>query len=96
MHYALWVAITLTVLHLWGRETEVLLDFAASLSVIVMESAGYSRPYDGVGLGLSLVKMYVEVNDGTIDVQTSKGVGTTFTLGFPLNHRDGASSAVPL
>lgn len=50
----------------------------------------------GVGLGLSLVKMYVEVNDGTIDVQTSKGVGTTFTLGFPLNHRDGASSAVPL
>lgn len=60
------------------------------------EGAGYSRPYDGVGLGLSLVKMYVEVNDGTIDVQTSKGVGTTFTLGFPLNHRNGASSAVPL
>lgn len=37
----------------------------------------------GVGLGLSLVKEYIEANQGRIEVQSEKGAGTTFRVSFP-------------
>ncbi len=48
------------------------------------EEGGYTRPYDGLGLGLTLTKRYIEVNGGTVSVKSRKGVGTTFTLSLPL------------
>lgn len=38
----------------------------------------------GHGLGLSIVKSLIELNGGTIDVQSDVGKGTTFTIKFPI------------
>ncbi|MDX9759443.1 MAG: ATP-binding protein [Bacteroidota bacterium] len=51
-------------------------------SVFSQEASGYTRPFDGLGLGLSLTKKYVELNRGSITVRSRKGKGTTFTLQF--------------
>lgn len=51
------------------------------------EDAGYSRSYEGLGLGLRLTKRYLDVNNGTIHVESTKGEGTTFTVTFPITHR---------
>lgn len=43
----------------------------------------------GDGLGLSLVKKHVDRMNGTIDVDTTLGHGTTFTLTIPLSNGGG-------
>ena len=48
------------------------------------ESAGMGRSHEGSGLGLAIVRRLVEVMDGTISVDSEKGVGTTFTVRLPL------------
>ncbi|GAB4056069.1 two-component regulator propeller domain-containing protein [Spirosoma litoris] len=37
----------------------------------------------GTGIGLSLVKQFMEVHSGEVSVQSAQGVGTTFTLRLP-------------
>ncbi|CAI8323409.1 MAG: Sensor histidine kinase RcsC [Flavobacteriia bacterium] len=39
----------------------------------------------GTGLGLSIVSQFTELMSGTVDVESKKGEGTTFTLNFPLH-----------
>jgi CheY-like chemotaxis protein len=51
-------------------------------SVFSQEATGYTRPFDGLGLGLSLTKRYVEMNRGSVTVKSRKGKGSTFTLQF--------------
>ncbi|MDT8324467.1 MAG: tetratricopeptide repeat protein, partial [Bacteroidota bacterium] len=48
------------------------------------EEGGYTRSYDGLGLGLTLTKRYVDVNGGGIEVKSRKGLGTTFTVRLPI------------
>ncbi|MBR9974132.1 MAG: PAS domain S-box protein [Bacteroidetes bacterium] len=48
------------------------------------EDIGLSRRYEGVGLGLSLTKRYIELCHGSITVQSEKGKGTRFTVHLPL------------
>ncbi|PLX26271.1 MAG: hypothetical protein C0600_11130 [Ignavibacteria bacterium] len=48
------------------------------------EEDGYSRPYEGLGLGLTLTQRYIDANNGTILVRSKKGLGTTFTIGIPI------------
>lgn len=43
-----------------------------------------SRQSGGSGLGLSIVKDMVERNNGSITVSSQIGIGTTFTLTFPI------------
>lgn len=42
----------------------------------------FSQDLQGIGLGLPLVKSIVEAHNGTIQVDSALGVGTTFTLNF--------------
>ncbi|MBI9037872.1 MAG: response regulator, partial [Bacteroidales bacterium] len=44
------------------------------------ESLGYSRTYQGAGLGLPLAKKIIDMMGGQIDVESEKGIGTTVTL----------------
>ena len=46
------------------------------------ESTGYTRKYQGLGLGLSIAKRYLDMNNIPIDVESEQGVGTTFSLKF--------------
>ncbi len=46
------------------------------------EDEGYTRKYDGNGIGLSLVKNYCEMNNATIEVESEKGRGTSFKVTF--------------
>lgn len=49
------------------------------------EKVGYSRPYEGTGLGLALTKKFVELMNGEIKVWSKKGEGTEFQVIFPVN-----------
>lgn len=42
----------------------------------LQEDNGYSRKFEGNGLGLSLVKKYCELNDAEIKIESQKGSGT--------------------
>lgn len=46
------------------------------------EDMGYTRKFEGSGLGLALVKKYCEINNADISVESTKGAGTTFTVIF--------------
>jgi signal transduction histidine kinase len=50
----------------------------------MQEDHGYTRKYEGTGLGLALVKKYCEINNAEIKVDTKKDIGTTFTVTFEL------------
>jgi signal transduction histidine kinase len=46
------------------------------------ESEGYSKKYQGVGIGLSLTKRYLEKINAELQVESEKGKGSTFTVIF--------------
>ncbi|HLA64304.1 MAG TPA: PAS domain S-box protein [Rhodothermales bacterium] len=46
------------------------------------ESTGIARSHEGSGLGLSITRGLVERMNGTIEVESEKGRGTTFTVTF--------------
>ncbi len=46
-------------------------------------SEGYGRAFEGTGLGLSLVKEYVQKMNGRIHLKSRKNAGSTFTVLLP-------------
>lgn len=46
------------------------------------ENTGHKREYEGNGLGLALVKKYVEINHAEIHVESEKGKGSVFSVVF--------------
>ena len=52
------------------------------------EDSGVRTQYHGVGLGMAIVKKYVDMMGGTISVQSKKHGGTTFTVDIPLEITD--------
>lgn len=46
------------------------------------EEQGYTRSYEGIGLGLSLVKSYAELNNAVLKVKSEKNVGSVFSVIF--------------
>ena len=56
-------------------------DFLAKLfEPFMQEERGYSRRFEGNGLGLSLVKKYCDMNGATISAESEKGKGSKFTV----------------
>lgn len=56
----------------------------------------FTREYEGSGIGLSLVKSLVEMQDGTISVDSEYGVGTKFTIRFPVRVLDNEDGEVKI
>jgi len=46
------------------------------------EEMGYTRKYEGNGIGLALIKKYCELNNAKIEVESKKNVGSTFRIIF--------------
>lgn len=46
------------------------------------EEIGYSRSYEGIGLGLSIVNKFAEMNKAEVTVKSKKGEGSTFSIHF--------------
>jgi len=75
-------------------QDEILLDFIDSgigigddyllhiFEPFRQEQMGYGRPYEGLGLGLALVKRILDLHNATISVESKKGEGTTFSVNF--------------
>lgn len=54
-------------------------------SLALLGTPFYSTKPDGTGMGLTLVFTTIYQHGGTVDVQSSPGAGTTFTLYLPKN-----------
>jgi signal transduction histidine kinase len=50
------------------------------------ETHSLGSQHRGTGLGLSLVRSFVELHGGTVTLDSAVGVGTTVTCTFPLDH----------
>jgi PAS domain S-box-containing protein len=46
----------------------------------IQEDMGYSRAYEGIGLGLTLAQVYLRALGGNIEVHSEKGHGSAFIL----------------
>ena len=49
------------------------------------EDVGHKREFEGNGLGLALVKKYIELNRADINVESEKNIGSVFTVTFHNN-----------
>ena len=47
------------------------------------EINGHHRPFEGLGIGLTLAKEVIERMGGTINVQSEKGIGSEFSFAIP-------------
>jgi len=59
------------------------------------EDSSSSNKYGSTGLGMPITKSIVELMNGTIDVESEKGVGTTFTVTVTLGEADHMSKGLP-
>ena len=49
----------------------------------------------GTGIGLTLVKSFIELHGGTIEAQSVPGKGAVFTFTIPVKHIEGADAVTP-
>ena len=74
-----------------GRTENVIVKVADTGIGIAEEKLGmiftpfYTNKNRGTGLGLAIVKNIIEEHDGTIEVESKEGEGTTFIITLPGN-----------
>ncbi len=56
------------------------------------EEGGYSRPYEGTGLGLALARNFIELCGGTIELESEKGKGTKIIIHLSLSRETEVAS----
>jgi len=82
------IAIRMTI-----RKNEVVVDIADSGEGIAPENVEkifdpfFTTKDSGTGLGLAITSKIMQAHDGTITVRSDAGIGSTFSLCFPLNDR---------
>lgn len=59
-------------------------------------SEGYSRHYEGIGLGLTNTRKILNLLGGTIKVTSTPGTGSTFTITFPSVITDTEQQSTPV
>ena len=59
----------------------------------VQVDSSLSRKYTGTGLGLSLVKRFVELHSGSVHVESELGKGSRFSVELPLRRRRSADGS---
>lgn len=57
----------------------------------MQENSGFTRQFDGLGLGLPLTKRYIEGNGGSIAIESAKSMGTSVSVRLPLADLTGAA-----
>ncbi|MBR9975008.1 MAG: PAS domain S-box protein, partial [Bacteroidetes bacterium] len=79
------------------RVTDTGIGISAEQKTLIFEpfrqaSEGYTRKFDGAGLGLSLCRKYCELLGGWLEVQSTPGAGSMFTVFLPSLSTDASSS----
>lgn len=62
-----------------GMSEEYLSDL---FDIFTQESSGHNKKYQGLGLGLSIAKRYLDVNKVEVEVSSKKNIGSKFTIKF--------------
>jgi CheY-like chemotaxis protein/anti-sigma regulatory factor (Ser/Thr protein kinase) len=57
------------------------------------QESGYTRRFEGSGIGLAVTRRYLELNSASISVDTEKGCGSTFTVRFASDVAPAAAAA---
>ena len=60
-------------------------DIARMFEPFVQLETSLNRRFAGTGLGLSLVRAFMELHDGSISIESAPGMGTAVSILFPLD-----------
>lgn len=60
-------------------------------NVFSQESTGYTKNFQGMGLGLALSHRYITLIDGELQIQSKQNVGSEITIRFSASPNDAAS-----
>ena len=73
-------------------------DIPKALAPFVQVDSSLSRKHEGTGLGLPLTKSMIELQGGTLEMESEPGVGTVVRLVFPADRiiRNGGAEILPL